>query len=86
MIKIQVQLTAHHSGIFPNSKCLPPGGNLLVWSSHISAIHEQTPENCKYKTMLTNITHIKKHIFLLHPSPIPRVPTGSVPSSKAAMA
>jgi hypothetical protein len=43
--KIQVQLTTHHPGIFPSSKCLFPGGNLLVWSSHISVIHERTSEN-----------------------------------------
>jgi hypothetical protein len=55
-VKIQVQLTAHHLGIFPSRKCLPSGGKLLVWSSHIFAILEQTSENWKYYTTILKIS------------------------------
>jgi len=59
MIKIQVKLTAHHMGIFPSRKCLPSGGNLLVWSSHIFAIHQQTSENWKYTTILKSSSNVR---------------------------
>jgi len=64
MIKILVQLTAHHSGIFPNRKCLPSGGNLLVWSSHIFAIHEQTSGNWKHYTTILKISSTVRNTFL----------------------